>query len=37
MEALPVQHGTTDFTPKGYDIEFQQGRNFAFEHGKTKY
>ena len=33
MEALPVQHGTTDFTPKGYDIEFQQV-DFAYEQGK---
>ena len=32
MEALPVQHGTTDFTPKGYDIEFQQV-DFAYEQG----
>ena len=33
MEALPVQNGTTDFTPKGYDIEFQQV-DFAYEQGK---
>lgn len=33
MEALSVQHGTTDFTPKGYDIEFQQV-DFAYEQGK---
>lgn len=33
MEALPVQHGTIDFTPKGYDIEFQQV-DFAYEQGK---
>ena len=33
MEALPVQHGTTDFTPKGYDIEFQQV-DFAYEQEK---
>ena len=33
MEALPIQHGTTDFTPKGYDIEFQQV-DFAYEQGK---
>ena len=33
MEALPVQHGATDFTPKGYDIEFQQV-DFAYEQGK---
>ena len=33
MEALLVQHGTTDFTPKGYDIEFQQV-DFAYEQGK---
>lgn len=33
MEALPAQHGTTDFTPKGYDIEFQQV-DFAYEQGK---
>lgn len=33
MEALPVQHGTTDFTPKGYDIKFQQV-DFAYEQGK---
>lgn len=33
MEALPVQHGTAGFTPKGYDIEFQQV-DFAYEKGK---
>lgn len=33
MEALPVQHGTTDFTPQGYDIEFQQV-DFSYEQGK---
>ena len=33
MEALPVQNGTTEFTPKGYDIEFQQV-DFAYEQGK---
>ena len=33
MEELPVQHGTTDFNTKGYDIEFQQV-DFAYEQGK---
>ncbi|WP_294555502.1 ABC transporter ATP-binding protein [uncultured Bacteroides sp.] len=33
MEALPVQHGTTDFAPQGYDIEFQQV-DFSYEQGK---
>lgn len=33
MEALPVQHGVTDFTPKGYDIEFKQVF-FSYEQGK---
>jgi ATP-binding cassette subfamily B protein len=33
MEALPVQQGTTDFTPSGYDIEFMDV-NFAYESEK---
>ena len=33
MEALPVQNGTTDCTPQGYDIEFRQV-DFAYEQGK---
>lgn len=33
MEALPVQNGTTEFTPQGYDIEFIQV-DFAYEQGK---
>ena len=33
MEALPVQNGTTEFTPQGYDIEFRQA-DFAYEQGK---
>ena len=33
MEALPVQNGTTEFTPQGYDIEFRQV-DFAYEQGK---
>lgn len=32
MEALPVQNGTTEFTPQGYDIEFRQV-DFAYEQG----
>ncbi len=32
MEALPVQNGTTEFTPQG-DIEFRQV-DFAYEQGK---
>ena len=33
MEALPVQNGTTEFTPQGYDIEFRLV-DFAYEQGK---
>lgn len=33
MEALPVQNGTTEFTPQCYDIEFRQV-DFAYEQGK---
>lgn len=33
MEALPVQNGTNEFTPQGYDIEFRQV-DFAYEQGK---
>ena len=33
MEALPVQNGTTEFTPQGYDIEFRPV-DFAYEQGK---
>ena len=33
MEALPVQNGTTEFTPLSYDIEFRQV-DFAYEQGK---
>ncbi|MBS5440737.1 MAG: ABC transporter ATP-binding protein [Bacteroides sp.] len=33
MEALPVQNGTTEFIPQGYDIEFRQV-DFAYEQGK---
>ena len=33
MEALPVQNGTTEFTPQGYDIELRQV-DFAYEQGK---
>lgn len=33
IEALPIQHGRTEFTPKGYDIEFNHV-NFAYETGR---
>ena len=33
MEALPIQHGVTDFEPSGYDIEFKNV-NFSYESGK---
>lgn len=33
MEALPVQHGTTDFHPGNYDIEFRHV-DFSYEAGK---
>lgn len=33
MEALPVQNGTTEFTPQGYDIEYRKV-DFAYEQGK---
>lgn len=33
MEALPVQQGTTDFHPAGYDIEFSHV-DFSYETGK---
>lgn len=33
MEALPVQHGKTEFKPSGYDIEFD-GVDFSYESGR---
>ncbi len=33
MEALPIQQGTTEFQPKGFDIQFQKVY-FAYESGK---
>lgn len=33
MEALPIQHGNTDFNPDGYDIEFKNV-DFSYESGK---
>lgn len=33
MEALPIQQGSTGFTPVGYDIEFD-GVDFSYESGK---
>lgn len=33
MEALPVQQGTADFHPEGFDIEFRHV-NFSYETGK---
>ncbi|MEY8684739.1 ABC transporter ATP-binding protein [Bacteroides sp. AN502(2024)] len=33
IEALPVQSGTTEFTPQVFDIEFRQV-DFAYEQGK---
>lgn len=33
MEALPVQQGTADFCPEGYDIEFKHV-GFSYEEGK---
>lgn len=33
MEALPIQQGSTEFTPKGYDIEFRDV-DFSYESGK---
>lgn len=33
MEALPIQQGSTDFTPSDYDIEFA-GVDFSYESGK---
>lgn len=33
MEALPVQQGTTEFAPDGFDIEFDHV-SFAYESGK---
>ncbi|MDD2437037.1 MAG: ABC transporter ATP-binding protein [Massilibacteroides sp.] len=33
MEAMPIQHGRTDFMPSGYDIDFD-GVDFAYESGK---
>lgn len=33
MEALPIQHGNTDFTPQNYDIEFNKV-DFSYESGK---
>jgi len=33
MEALPIQQGKTDFTPNGYDIEFNNV-DFSYESGK---
>lgn len=33
MEALPIQQGTTDFSPHAYDIEFKQV-DFSYESGK---
>ncbi|WP_308756737.1 ABC transporter ATP-binding protein [uncultured Bacteroides sp.] len=33
MEALPVQQGTVDFCPEGYDIEFRHV-GFSYEEGK---
>lgn len=33
MEALPVQQGTADFCPEGYDIEFRHV-GFSYEEGK---
>lgn len=33
IEALPIQHGRTEFTPKGYDFEFNHV-NFAYETGR---
>lgn len=33
MEALPIQQGTTDFNPVGYDIEFRNV-NFSYDSGK---
>ena len=34
MESLPVQQGSTDFTPQGYDIVFDRV-TFSYEDGKT--
>ncbi len=33
MEALPIQQGTTEFKPNGYDIEFKNV-DFSYESGK---
>ncbi|NDV83215.1 ABC transporter ATP-binding protein [Bacteroides sp. 51] len=33
MEALPVQQGKTEFTPTGYDVEFDRV-DFSYESGK---
>ena len=33
MQAMPIQKGTTDFTPSNYDIEFKNV-DFAYEEGK---
>lgn len=33
MEALPIQHGTTDFNPETFDIEFKNV-GFSYESGK---
>ena len=33
MEALPIHQGDTEFTPKGYDIEFNDV-DFSYESGK---
>ena len=33
MEALPIQQGSAEFTPSGYDIEFS-GIDFSYEDGK---
>ena len=33
MEALPIQQGTTEFKPKGFDIEFREV-DFSYEQGK---
>lgn len=33
MEALPVQQGTTDFSPNAYDVEFSHV-DFSYESGK---
>ncbi|MFT4222789.1 ABC transporter ATP-binding protein [Dysgonomonas sp.] len=33
MEALPIQQGKTDFSPSGYNIEFNNV-NFSYESGK---